>query len=386
MSAQGSKTKREAVRLFRDLLLGPKRLAGLLFGTWYYDRFFAPQSVVSGGNLPVGAKVAIYLIYPDRGLLASHVRSLTYLAGAGYAPLLVSNLTLAEDDRARALRHCWHLIERPNFGHDFGGYRDAVLFLGASVGTLERLAILNDSCWFPVSDENDWLATAEAAGKDFVGAVPNRAFARPAADDDARPDWTFRPAGRKFYYGSFALLVSGAALTDTYFPRFWRNLRLGREKRHVVKHGEIAFTQWAMRRGHSHSATLPMQNLPDDLMRLDDKTLREVLDNLIVIGDDDLESRGLALLEGDHASQGWRDRTISHIMKVAARQGPAYALAWFNIVRKDHSFLKKSPVWQNREGARVTVAIADHIGGQAGADIRAEAALLIAADTSSQKA
>jgi hypothetical protein len=376
MSGLWSKARREGKRLLRDILLGPKRVAGLMLSTRYYDTFLAGGRAVTTGHLPGGPKVAIYLIYPDRGLLPSHVRSLTYLASAGYAPLVVSNLPLSATDRARALGLCWRLIERPNFGHDFGGYRDAVRFLWQEPTRPHRLAILNDSCWFPVPDSNDWLSVAEAAGTDIVGAVGNRAFPRPAAHDTARPDWTFAPTGRQFYYGSFALLVSGAALNDPDFPRFWKHLRLGREKRHVVRHGEIAFSQWAMRRGHSHSATLPVQTLPDDLARLDDDTLRAVLSNLIVIGDDGLRAAGNSLATTVAARDTWRDQAISHIMKVVARQGPAYALAWFSVLHKGHPFLKKSPVWQDPVGARVTAAIADRIGGQAGAEIRAEMAIL----------
>lgn len=375
MSGHWSKVRREGARLFRDILLGPKRLAALIFSTRYYDTFLAGNIVVSVGERAATPKVAVFLIFPDRGLLPSHVRSLTYLAEAGYAPLLVSNLPLSDVDRARALDLSWRLIERPNFGHDFGGYRDAVLFLWQTGTRPQRLAILNDSCWFPIPDANDWLAAAENAGSDIVGAVGNRAIPRPAAHDTGRPDWTFTPSGRQFYYGSFALLVSGNALADADFPLFWKRLRLGREKRHVVKHGEVAFSQWAIGRGHSHSATLRTETLPDDLGRLDQDTLRAVLSNLIVIGDDDLKAAGHRLAIDESHRDDWRDRAINHIMKVAARQGMAYALAWFNVIHRDHAFLKKSPVRQDADGARVTVAIADKVGGNAAEDIRSEIAL-----------
>ena len=91
-------------------------------------------------------KVAIYLIFPTSGVQESHLSAIEYIASSGYSPLVVSNLFLGDSDRQEVRSRCWQLIERPNYGFDFGGYRDGVLQLASSLHELTRLVIVNDSC------------------------------------------------------------------------------------------------------------------------------------------------------------------------------------------------------------------------------------------------
>ncbi len=139
------KLKREFVRLAGHVAGGPTYVFQYLTATPYYDRFMAKRSKVHVGALPMSRRIGLYLIFPQNGLLRSHLRALDHLIDNGYAPLVVSNLPLGEADLSLLKSRSFRVIERVNFGYDFGGYRDGILSLAKDFPRLERLVLLNDS-------------------------------------------------------------------------------------------------------------------------------------------------------------------------------------------------------------------------------------------------
>ena len=85
------------------------------------------QVRITEGALAATRRCAVYVVYPRLGLQDSHLTSLAYLARKGCAPLVVSNLPLTPQERERLQPLCWRLVERPNYGYDFGAYREGVL-------------------------------------------------------------------------------------------------------------------------------------------------------------------------------------------------------------------------------------------------------------------
>lgn len=75
-------------------------LLRLYFRRWY-DLVTSRAIQRTKGALPFGREVAIYLIYPVGGLLASHLHMLAELRRAGISPLVASNLPLTEADCAK---------------------------------------------------------------------------------------------------------------------------------------------------------------------------------------------------------------------------------------------------------------------------------------------
>jgi len=65
----------------------------------------------------------------------------------------------------------WRVIERPNFGYDFGGYRDGILLLEAWGIAPERLLILNDSIWMPLAPNSTLIDRFEAAEGAVIGGI-----------------------------------------------------------------------------------------------------------------------------------------------------------------------------------------------------------------------
>ncbi len=61
------------------------------------------------------------------------------------------------------------IVERPNFGYDFGGYHDGVWLIGKLGLRLREVLFLNDSVWFPILKNATLLADMRATSQDYVG-------------------------------------------------------------------------------------------------------------------------------------------------------------------------------------------------------------------------
>ena len=108
------------------------------------------------GEIPLRNNIVIFLIFPEKGLKPSHLSTLNYFVNKKYSPLVISNCVLSAEDKIKIKRNSWFLIERKNYGYDFGGYRDGVLFLKDKLFKINNMILLNDSAWFPISKNNDF--------------------------------------------------------------------------------------------------------------------------------------------------------------------------------------------------------------------------------------
>ena len=365
------KVRREVFRLVRKAASLPAVIAERLLATKVYDLFQAHKIKATVGHVPMGDKVAIYLIFPESGVQKSHGLALAYLRAKGYAPVVVSNIPLRDRECQGLLAQSALLIQRPNIGYDFGGYRDAIRAVMPLLPRLQRLAILNDSAWFPASPGADWIADAEAMDRDLVAAVSNYGFIR--ADVDAFRDahWSFCTDHANFHYCSFALLLGSRILRSPDFARFWNRLPLTQNKTRTVRRGEIGFTRWVLRSGFSHGATHDPADLDLRLEALGDEALREFVRTTVIFGDQRFAAIKRELLAAAHID---RDGMIGFVLTAVARLGAGYVLAHDNIMHRGSAFLKKSPVWLDRDASDLTVELVESIGGDLGAALIAEVA------------
>ncbi len=341
--------------------------ANALFGTFWYDLVLARRKRVQRGSIGDATRVVIYLIYPKQGLVDSHFRALNYFLEHGYAPVVVSNVFLSQEDRERLQGCANHLIERPNYGYDFGGYRDGILFLRERLHTLDRLVLMNDSVWFPVAQAKDWLSTAENMGHDVVGAASNY-FVGPeemSKGEDLPGSWRYDTRHPRFHYCSFALSFGPAVLRDKGFMGFWERFKLSSDKVETVRRGEVGLGQWVVHSGHSHSCTLDLSRFDVDLDQLDDARLREVAENLIIPEDPALRAQKALVLAQTASAPDTRRRLKSFILLATVQTGPAYALLDFAWRQKKHVFVKKSPLWLDPECADITLRLLSELGEHA---------------------
>lgn len=251
------KVKRELIRIVNQIINIPSAVFDRFFSTLYYDFFLARQISVIQGNVPLKEKVAIFLIFPNRGLTVGHLDSLHYILAAGYSPVIVSNCPLNHEDVGFLQPLSHKIVQRPNFGYDFGGYRDGIRLLKGDINKISNLVIFNDSCWFPLPNSKCWLETAERMRVDFAGALSHSSmkwfnalnFSRGVG---ATPETYFK----HFHYGSFALMFSRGAFTRKEFWNFWDKLKLSSSKDKTVKYGEQALSTLMFTHGFSHAVAV----------------------------------------------------------------------------------------------------------------------------------
>jgi Rhamnan synthesis protein F len=333
----------------------PGRLLNQWLGTLWYDLLLKRKSRLSRGCLASSERCAVYVLYPRLGLQDSHLVSLAYLVRKGFAPLVVSNLPLAPDERERLLPLCWHLLERPNYGYDFGAYRDGVLFAIAAAPDVRQLLLANDSAWFPVPAASDWLAQAERLDVDLAGAVSNDGWVGYLSDASRGRPWVFDPLAPRLHYCSFALLLGPRILSNPDFLQFWRNLKLTSDKVLTIHRGEVGLSRWIIDRGYRHAATLDLTRFDQDLDRMDTAELHDLLAHLIIPEDAELRKEQKALI----------NKSVRQSDPVALRQfilwatatGPAYALPYWSLQARGFGFLKKSPMWLSDPTAQITLSL-----------------------------
>lgn len=368
------KLKRELLRPMQQLQKLAPRVCSYFFAQPYYDLFLSRKKRVTQGTLPSQDKVAVYLIFPKEGLLESHNIALDYLIQEGYAPIVVSNVALTHQDRQTLISRTLQTIERPNFGYDFGGYRDGILAALDLDQTLERLVLVNDSSWFPLPGSKSWLKEAEALNLDFVGAATNYGHPRVGPEGFRSIVWSYSNTHKNFHYCSFGLLVSGALLEDEKFHRFWKTFPMTNDKTVTVRRGEIGLSTWVIKNGFSHGTTLDLSDLDERLSAFDRDTLRNILSDVIIPEAPRLAKLKKELLETEASKQD----LIALILTVVAGQGVSYTLPSFMHASRGFAFLKKSPIWLNKEAADLTLAFARGLNGPLGQTIVKEAQAQIA--------
>lgn len=360
------KVTRELKRVLQQLPLLPSHISSFFLGARYYDKFHASQVKTEQGRLPRGSRVAIYLIFPRDGVQASHKRALDYINANGYAPLVVSNLPVSGEDAAYLQANAWRVIERPNVGYDFGGYRDGVLSLLDELKDLDRLVLLNDSSWFPLPGSGNWLKNAEMLGVDYAAAATSMGIVRVKPDQFEAIQWTFDPTQRNFHYGSYAISIGPALLRDGRFQNYWKTYPLTKAKNKVVRRGEIGMTRFVVRNGFTHGATYDIRTLPDSLRSLSDDDLNFVARNLTLLDDRacrDVADKATSRMDASRSEEE-REGLIKLILAIAARIGVSYVLPGFLYEKHGFSFLKKSLVSMTRKDSDSVWDFVKDLGGQ----------------------
>lgn len=368
------KIKRELKRLAGHMVELPIDAMSFFFGSLYYDLLLSSKRRVLSGQQDASDRQAVYLIFPVDGLLSTHMRTLNYLQSKGVSVTVVSNVPLSSADEEKLLRMCRCYIERPNFGYDFGGYRDGVLSLKQTLRQMKQLILINDSVWFPVSSKTDWLEDVDSLNVDFSGAVSNYGMPRVAAEDFRNVDFDYQTDHKNFHYCSFALSFGKNILRHPDFVRFWKRFPLTSKKTRTVRRGEIGLTAWVLKHGFTHGETLGVPHLKLYLDALPVRRLVEIVSKVIIPEDPRLKAVKKDLLP--QIDTATRDELTGFILTAAARQGTGYALACFSILELGYPFLKKSPLWLDQESSDISLWLLEKIGTPASRDALEEARML----------
>ncbi|WGD28428.1 rhamnan synthesis F family protein [Ancylobacter sp. WKF20] len=280
------KLKREAIRLGRKANALPWYFRGRL-RRWTYDRQRASRLTVTEGAQPARPEMAVLLIYQPAGLIASTFLTLDYFADHGVSTVVVSNTKLTPADRARLAARSHLVIERPNVGYDFGGYREGVMTLLERGGKLDALYVLNDSIWFPLARDSDAMERLRANEADVVGLLMGNA-GKPSPDHEYIQSYFFRFSGRLIAHPDFA--------------RYWREMPLVDDKYLVVHRFERFVSRHFKQRGFKVSALTHWSELADSLARIEDEaTLRAIFTHQSGVAPKDYNAMAARLAAGDSA-------------------------------------------------------------------------------------
>jgi hypothetical protein len=365
------KIRREMVRICLQLLRLPVEAVKLIVVRRWYDLVTARAIRRTLGNVSMGTEAGVYLIFPANGIQDSHLTMLREMLREGVTPIVVSNLPLSEVDRKTLQAYAARIIERPNVGYDFGGYRDGIVDLSPDFGQLNRLWLLNDSIWL-VPQPTSWFEEARALDKDFVAATSNYAMPRVDPQNFRKIVWNYDTNHKNFHYASYALGFNATILQDVAFMQFWRTLNISNDKTRTVRRGEIGLSQWVIRHGFSHGATHEVNELDQELQRCNDEEIDQIARELVIPDDEALVAVQSAVLQESPTTSSGRADRISLILTAVSRRASAYALPAYSIARGFH-FLKKSPLWLSPGSAEVTLKLIERIMGSEGQEIRKEA-------------
>lgn len=253
------KLKRELARPFEQLARNfwlPARRAG---GTLRRIRYDATRKInvrVTDGVLDAWNEIAVLLIYQPNGVAESIYFTLSYLIDQGISPIVVSNLPLSDPDRKKLSEKSWKVIERPNVGYDFGGYREGILTVLEHGLRPDALYVLNDSIWFPLKASSDTIARCRAASEDIFGLKINILKKR---------------SGNREIVHSYFYRFSARIVASGQFSSYWRQMRLINHKLTVIDEFEMKLSPYFSRHGFSVGSIADPQKVNRYLVSLDDQ-------------------------------------------------------------------------------------------------------------------
>jgi hypothetical protein len=222
-------------------------------------------------------------------------------------------------------------MSRPNFGYDFGGYQDGVNVVLHSGHAVQQLLILNDSIWFPLRRDCDFLERMEAVDVGFVGAFqlePHR--------DTAKMQGKKRP-----FMGSFFWHIKEPVLSHKSFKDFWQHYKATSSKYATIRRGERRFTHHVLDAGMAVKGMFSRQQFDRWLEQADDADVRKTLCELCV-PDTRLAQLRKRLLNPDLDSPNGQAEAKNLVHAITASQNIMATAPLFMV--RDHGlpFLKKS--------------------------------------------
>lgn len=359
------KLKREAQRLAAQTFKVVPNTWEYLTLSLRYDHVMSKGRKCHTGRKQISSEAAIYLIFPVNGVLKSNFQMLEELAAHDITPIVISNQPLSPQDLESLKEKSALVIERPNVGYDFGGYRDAILELEDQISSLTRLYVLNDSVWM-LDAEKSWFQAVRDAGTDFCGATSNYGIRRYSEVDFREIEWEYTPDHWNFHYASYAFALGHNILQEKGFLDYWKKFRLSNNKKRTVRRGEIGLSKWIKESGYTHSATCDVHNLDKELQDLDPQELENVTRHLIIPEKPRLLKKRNEVLESDpHSSQGIADR-IKIILTAVSLQAMGYAMPYYTIKSRGFQFIKKSPLWLSSDSSKITLQILQKLDGPMG--------------------
>ncbi|MDJ0993603.1 MAG: rhamnan synthesis F family protein [Dinoroseobacter sp.] len=229
-----------------------------------YDHSERDRIQKTPGKIPMQDDVAVLLIYQPEEIPASVICCLEHLRDKEIATVLVSNAPLDAQSRNQLKELCYLVIERPNVGYDFGGYRDAILELFARGISPNNLFVLNDSIWFPIREGCDLIDRARSDSSDLYGIF---------YDDKSKQV-------SKYFLHSYFYRFNKRIFESPIFHRYWTRAPMFDRKDIVIERFERRLTAYFKKMGFTIGARYSPEDLVSAARSLSEEELRVVVEQL----------------------------------------------------------------------------------------------------------
>jgi hypothetical protein len=198
----------------------------------------------SSGSIKDATRVAIWVHWEPQGKVSeADLFLLRHLRQLGNSIVAVGN----RDDQGspefeKALEGIADVVlQRPNRGYDFGGYRDGLLWAWPFLQSTRRLIILNNSFYGPFGSLGPALTAADPTLADIWGLTGSAQIRR--------------------HIQSFFLIFHQRALQRQGFWEFWNSLEPLDSRKGAVLRCEVPFMASMLRMGLRVRAVIPYEEL-----------------------------------------------------------------------------------------------------------------------------
>lgn len=308
------KLQREIMRVVNQFAAIPHKIRGVRRSITehkrrtLHDATFLKTAVFHEGVVPVGPRVAVFLIFQPKGIEQSTFDTLQMLIDAGFAPLVVSNAPVSQADVQRLKPYTWRFLQRPNFGYDFGGYRDGILSLKQLGADPECLIVMNDSVWHLYSAEKleEWIKLPV----DFTGLLQ---------DEKVIHDTKGGVESNRRHIESYLFVIKGDLVRSKTFWDFWQNYRMSDNKDYTIKCGELGFSRYLAEKGIELRGVTLRSTFLAGVSQFSYEDLRK---SLKYGGYDiaSLRNESAKLLAEFAETPEWRTRAYDHIRRAVMRR------------------------------------------------------------------
>jgi hypothetical protein len=206
-------------------------------------RAFSPLRMEDGARPATDPKlVAMYVHYSASGRISEMVRiQVESLRQSGFAVVFITMATnISEADWQSTARHCAVMVQRRNFGLDFGAWRDLMPEIRRRWQVPEELLLANDSVLGPIYPLSPIMDAMRSSGDGLYGLSESL---------QGGP-----------HLQSYMLLARGRPVVQD-LMRFLETLPISHSNWLLVQLGEMRLARWMRRRGHRVAALFGYRRL-----------------------------------------------------------------------------------------------------------------------------
>jgi len=206
---------------------------------------------VNHGAIKSGDNVCIFIIYERLEIPDMTWEAIRAIKKMGIKIFIVLNSKLSDEEASKIKKFADISMLRRNVGKDFGGYKDAFLYLHnrGDLKKLNRLVFANDSVVFPKQSIKPIFEKLINLPNAFVGYSHVQEV--------------------HYHIQSFLFSCNNKLSNDKLFIKFWQDyLPLGR-RRYMIRMGEVGLTKAVLKSGRS----IAILNTISDLMQIKEQSI-----------------------------------------------------------------------------------------------------------------